>query len=427
MPIPILMPALSPTMTEGTLARWLKKAGDSVKAGDIIAEIETDKATMEVEAVDEGTFGKTLVDEGREGVPVNAPIALLLSDGEEKAELDKFEMPQPKAESGSSAPIPEPQSIDPKPSISSAQRPAAAGRATNGGRIFASPLARRLAAQNGIDLAQVTGSGPRGRIVKIDIENFKPGAMASGGASGASGPVAAPLSGDAPFDLVPHTNMRKIIAERLTLSKQTVPHFYLTVDMEIDRLLEARKQINEGLSADGGGAKISVNDFVIMAAARALIAVPAANAGWSDEGLRSYSRADISVAVAIEGGLITPVIRGANDKTLRQISAEMKQLGAKAKDGKLQPEEYQGGTFSISNLGMFGIREFAAVINPPQGCILAVGAGEQRPVVRDGALEIATVMTCTLSVDHRAVDGAVGSQLLGAFKKFIENPLAMLA
>ncbi len=419
MPIPVLMPALSPTMTDGTLARWLKNAGDPVSAGDIIAEIETDKATMEVEAVDEGTFGRALVEEGSEGVAVNAPIALLLGEGEDAAELDKFEAPQQPASVAPENP-PTPEVATASVTATVAKQPAQKPVVASGGRIFASPLARRLAADQSIDLAQVTGSGPHGRIVKIDIENFVPSAAAGGNAA----PV---FSGDAPFDLVPHTNMRKVIAQRLSQSKQTVPHFYLTVDMEIDRLLEARKQINASLADDGMGAKISVNDFVIMASAKALIAVPAANASWSDDGLRQYTRSDISVAVAIEGGLITPVIRGANAKSLSAISSEMKQLGAKAKDGKLQPEDYQGGTFSISNLGMYGIREFAAVINPPQGCILAVGAGEQRPVVREGTLGIATVMTCTLSVDHRAVDGAVGSEFLVAFKKYMENPLAMLA
>ncbi|MCZ6765281.1 MAG: pyruvate dehydrogenase complex dihydrolipoamide acetyltransferase [Alphaproteobacteria bacterium] len=427
MPIPVLMPALSPTMTDGTLARWLKQAGDPVAAGDVIAEIETDKATMEVEAVDDGTFGKTLVEEGSEGVPVNSPIALLLADGESEADLDKFEVPTvptapmaPAAEkapavpvsaggNGAAAPAPIP-ATGPAPSQTSARPPVAA----TGGRIFASPLARRLAAQKGIDLVQLSGSGPHGRIVKIDIENYQPGVV---------GRAPVSITGDAPFELVPHTNMRKIIATRLTQSKQTVPHFYLTVDMDIGRLLDMRAQVNE-TSADGF--KVSVNDIVIMAAGHALMEVPAANASWSDDGLLQYARADISVAVAIEGGLITPIIRGANAKSLTQISVEMKDLAARAREGRLQPDEYQGGTFSISNLGMYGIREFAAVINPPQGCILAVGAGEERAVVRDGAIGVATLMTCTLSVDHRAVDGAAGSEYLAALKKNIENPVAML-
>jgi pyruvate dehydrogenase E2 component (dihydrolipoamide acetyltransferase) len=436
MPIPILMPALSPTMTDGTLAKWLKQTGDTVVAGDIIAEIETDKATMEVEAVDEGKIGKILIEEGAEAVAINTPIALLLAEGEGEADLENFELPQAAtsatAPQASAEPVPQVSTQSPSngaesptqtPTSAPVAAPVAMAAPSSGERIFASPLARRLAAQQGIDLSSVTGSGPHGRIVKIDIENYTPGSAGIAGSRVAN----VPITGDAPFALQPHTNMRKVIAARLTQSKQTVPHFYLTVDMEIDRLLDARKQINTGLENESGGAKISVNDFVIMAAAKALIDVPAANASWSDEGTRLYSRADVSVAVAIEGGLITPVVRGANQKTLKQISSEMKDLSSRARDGKLQPDEYQGGTISISNLGMFGIREFAAVINPPQGSILAVGTGEQRPVVRDGALAVATVMTCTLSCDHRAVDGAVGSELLVAFKKYIENPLAMLA
>ena len=420
MPIPILMPALSPTMVDGTLARWLKQAGDPVAAGDVIAEIETDKATMEVEAVDEGTMGKILVDEGAEGVPVNTPIALLLADGEAAAELEKFEAPamaqQPTAQASKGSVTPPEAQATPDVPTRPAPAPAPAPVAKEG-RIFASPLARRMAARQGIDLAQVAGSGPHGRVIKIDIENFQPGAAGRG-------PAVVTVTGEAPYELVAHTNMRKVIAERLTLSKQTVPHFYLTMDMEIDRLLDARRQINEGRGE--GEVKISINDFVILAAGRALAQVPAANAGWTDDGLKRFSRADISVAVAIEGGLITPVVRGADLKSLAQISAEMKELGSRAHAGKLLPEDYQGGTFSISNMGMYGVREFAAVINPPQACILAVGAGEQRPVVRDGELELATVMSCTLSVDHRAVDGAIGAEFLGAFKNNIENPVTLL-
>ena len=419
MPITILMPALSPTMTEGNLARWLKSEGDSVSPGDIIAEIETDKATMEIESVDEGVLGKILVAEGAEEIAVNTPIAVLLEEGEDSSALAGFEAaaapaPKPAAAAPSVAPTPEPA-----PAPAPAPQPAATAAA--GERIFASPLARRMAEQQGIDLASLTGSGPKGRIVKADIEAYARGAPAAAPTAAVS---AAPAAGETPFDLLPVNNIRKVVARRLTESKQQVPHFYLTVDCEIDQLLKVRADLNA--RAKDGEFKLSVNDMVIKAAAVALMQVPAANASWSDAGIKQYKQADISVAVAIDDGLITPIVRNANGKGLRTISEEMLDLSARAREGRLAPEEFQGGTFSISNLGMFGVKDFQAVINPPQGCILAVGAGEPRPVVKDGALAIATVMSCTLSVDHRVVDGAIGAQFLAAFKALIEDPLGLL-
>lgn len=412
MPISILMPALSPTMTEGNLAKWHKAVGDSVVAGDVIAEIETDKATMEVEAVEEGTLGRILVDEGTDNVAVNTPIAVILEEGESEADMAGFSAGGP----------PAPTAETPTAPVAPAA-PAAASIGADQGRIVASPLARRMALQLGMDLAKIQGSGPHGRIVRADIEAQQAGGVPTTVAPAAApAPFAPPSAGEPAYDLVPHTTMRKVIAQRLTQSKQTVPHFYLTIDCHIDRLLEIRKELN----ARADDFKLSVNDMIIRAVGLSLRKVPDANASWSDEGVRRYKSADVAVAVAIEGGLITPVVRQADDKGLRDISVEMKGLATKARDGKLMPEEYQGGTFSISNLGMFGIREFAAVINPPQGCILAVGAGEQRPVVKDGALAVATVMTCTLSVDHRVVDGAVGAAFLAAFKALVEDPLTML-
>ena len=431
MPINILMPALSPTMTEGNLARWLKKEGDAVKPGDVIAEIETDKATMEVEAVEEGKLGKILVAEGSQGVKVNDVIAVLLEEGESAGDIKApaAAAPAPKPEAAPKAEAPK---AAPTPAPAPAQKAAAP---SSGARQFASPLARRLAQQHGLDLSRVVGSGPHGRIVKSDIEK----AAAGGGAKAAPAPAAAkgmptapgvpgtPAFGEPQFDLVAHTSMRKTIARRLQESKQFVPHFYLTIDCEIDRLLKAREEINSAAPKEGKGAfKLSVNDLVIKASAVALKQVPAANASWSDDGVKMYKSADISVAVAIPGGLITPIIRNAEDKKLSDISNEMKGLAARAKDGKLKPEDYTGGSFSVSNLGMFGIKDFAAIINPPQGCILSVGAGEQRAVVKNGQLAVATVMSCTLSVDHRVVDGAIGAEFMAAFKKLIENPLSML-
>jgi pyruvate dehydrogenase E2 component (dihydrolipoyllysine-residue acetyltransferase) len=445
MPINILMPALSPTMTEGNLARWLKKEGDAVKSGDVIAEIETDKATMEVEAVDEGKLGKILVPAGAQGVKVNDVIAVLLEEGESPADIKApAAAPAPKAPAPAAASAPSPKgdgaarpeaSKQPAQAAPAAPAPAPAPTGPIGPRIFASPLAKRLAQQHGLDLSRVVGTGPHGRVVKSDIEK----AAATGVAKAAPAPAAAKAPPTAPavpstqgfgepeFDLVPHTMMRKTIARRLQESKQFVPHFYLTIDCEIDGLLKLREQINAGAPKEGKGAfKLSVNDLVIKACAIALKQVPAANASWSDEGVKLYKSSDISVAVAIPNGLITPIIRHAEDKRLSDISNEMKGLAGRAKDGKLKPEEYTGGGFSLSNLGMFGIKDFAAIINPPQGCILAIGAGEQRPVVKNGQLAVATVMSCTLSVDHRVVDGAIGAEFLSAFKKLIENPLAML-
>jgi pyruvate dehydrogenase E2 component (dihydrolipoamide acetyltransferase) len=407
MPISILMPALSPTMTEGNLARWLKQEGDSVAPGDVIAEIETDKATMEVEAVDEGTLGKILVAEGAEEVPVNTPIAVLLEDGEDTSALDGFDTVG--AFGGAEAASSEPEAAPEK-----------------GDRVFATPLARRMADQQVIDITSVVGSGPHGRIVKADIEAYAAGgARSTAAAQGTSGAqIIAGAEGEAEYELIKPSNMRKVIATRMTKSKQQVPHFYLTVDCEIDKLLEARKELNA--RSKDGEFKISVNDMVIKASAAALMEVPRANAGWSDEGIRLYKQADISVAVAIDDGLVTPIVRRAESKGMRCISEEMGDLAARAREGKLMPEEYQGGTFTISNLGMFGVKHFEAVINQPQGAILAVGAGEQRPVVRDGELAVATVMSLTLSVDHRALDGAIGAQFLSVLKGLIENPMGML-
>ena len=412
MPIPILMPALSPTMTEGTLARWLKHEGDTVTPGDVIAEIETDKATMEIESVDEGVLGKILVPDGAEGIAVNTTIGVLLEEGEGADALAEFKPsaapPAPSGQPTAAAPSAEPG----PPAAAPVDKP-------SDGRVIASPLAKRMAAQAGIDLAMLTGSGPNGRIVKADIEAYR-------AKSPAKAPPAKPAalpSIESEYELVPLTTMRRIVARRMAESKQQVPHFYLTMDCEIDAMLDLRRRLND--KADGRY-KLSVNDMVIKAAAIALRRVPAANAAWSDEGIKRYNSVDIAVAVALEDGLITPIVRHADAKGLEAISTETKSLVERARAGKLLPEDYQGGTFSISNLGMYGITEFAAVINPPQGCILAVGAGAQRPVVKDGALAIATVMSCTLSVDHRSVDGAVGARYLAAFKQLVEDPLTML-
>lgn len=425
MPINILMPALSPTMTEGNLARWLKKEGDAVKAGDVLAEIETDKATMEVEAVDEGTLARILVPSGAQGVKVNDVIAILTEEGEDAA-----------AVSAAPAAKPTPAAVAPaaKAEAAPAAKPAAAPAVKSGGRIVASPLAKRIAEQQGIDLSAIAGSGPNGRIVKADLEGApKGGAKPAPAAAGAKAPATAPAIAGTPqfgepdFELVPHTSMRKTIARRLQESKQFVPHFYLTIDCEIDKLLKLREEVNAAAPKEGPGAyKVSVNDFVIKASALALMQVPTANASWSDDGVKMYKSADVSVAVAIPGGLITPILRNAEKKRLTELSAEIKELAGRAKQGKLKPEEYTGGSFSVSNLGMFGIKDFSAIINPPQACILSVGAGEERAVVRKGQLAVANVMTCTLSVDHRVVDGATGAEFLAAFKRLIEQPLGML-
>ena len=444
MPINILMPALSPTMESGNLAKWLVKEGDTVSSGDVIAEIETDKATMEVEAVDEGTIAKILVSEGTADVAVNAVIAVLAEEGEDAG---KIEAP-PAASSAPSKAEPAPESPAPdgkdknsqtrdssaKPEPARAGQPASSANGGAGGKkLFASPLARRLAKEKGLDLSALSGSGPRGRIVKRDIEE----AEAKG--TGKSAPAAAPtgmadsqivkLFEEGSFETVPHDGMRKTIARRLTEAKSTIPHFYLTLDCNLDALLEARAQINSAapVKDDKPAYKVSVNDMVIKALARALIAVPAANATWTSEAMLLHKHADVGVAVSIPGGLITPVIRQADIKPVSVIANEMKDMAARARERKLKPEEYQGGTTAVSNLGMFGIRDFSAVINPPHATILAVGAGELRPVVREGAVTTATIMTVTLSTDHRAVDGALGAQLLQAFKRYIENPVAMLA
>ncbi|MBC07475.1 pyruvate dehydrogenase complex dihydrolipoamide acetyltransferase [Thalassospira sp.] len=438
MPVKVLMPALSPTMTEGTLAKWHVKEGDTVESGDVIAEIETDKATMEVEAVDEGKIGKILVSEGSENVAVNEVIALLLEEDEDESALEGADTSAASTGGGDSAPAASDAKEEKAPAASGGDKPAPAAPVSGGERIKASPLARRIAANEGVELSGVSGSGPRGRIVKRDVEaamSSKPAEKSAGAEdkksdaapAAASAPAASgwnpDLTGLPEYEEIPNSGMRKTIARRLTESKQQVPHFYLTVDCELDNLLATRKQLNEKA---GEGVKISVNDFIIRAVSLALKKVPAANSIWTDKATLQCKKQDISVAVAIEGGLITPVVRDAGSKGLAEISTEMKTLAGKARDGKLMPEDYQGGTFSVSNLGMFGIKEFSAIINPPQGCILAVGAGEQRPVVKDGALAIATVMSCTLSVDHRAVDGAVGAEFMAEFKKLIEDPLSML-
>src|SRR6516164_358089 len=428
MPIEILMPALSPTMTEGNLAKWLKKEGDEVHSGDVLAEIETDKATMEVEAVDDGKIGRILVPEGAQGIKVNEPIALLLGEGEDTSALNKF-----------AKAVPPPAPVAPPPPLESPEPPPAARpkQELGNGRIFASPLARRMAQQAGLDLGAIRGSGPQGRVVKADIEAaLSPGRAAPAPTPPRAGlePRPAPtepglskervaaLAGNPPYTERPLNAMRRVIARRLTESKQTVPHFYLTIDCEIDALLKIRGELN----AKSDAYRISVNDFVIRAAALALRQVPAANASWSDEAILLWDTVDIAVAVALDDGLITPIVKAADRKGLAAIANETKDLVARARAGKLKLEEFQGGTFSISNLGMFGVREFAAVINPPHGGILAVGAGEQRPVAKNGALTVATVMSCTLSCDHRAVDGAVGAQFLAALKKLVEDPLTML-
>ena len=435
MTIEILMPALSPTMEEGTLAKWLVKEGDEVSSGDVIAEIETDKATMEVEAVDEGTVGKIVVAEGTEGVKVNAVIAVLLEDGESAGDIGDT--------SGGDAPAPAPKEDAPA-AEAAAPAPAEPAKAPpapatdKGDRIFASPLARRIAAEKGLDLSQIKGTGPKGRIVKADVEDAKPSAAAKPDAPKAAPPTGAPamvqsasaeqvkkLYGDRKFEEVSLDGMRKTIAARLTEAKQTIPHFYLRRDIELDGLLAFRGQLNKKLEAKG--VKVSVNDFVIKACALALQDVPDCNAAWAGDRVLKFEASDVAVAVAIDGGLITPVIRDAEAKTISKISAEMKDLAARARDRKLAPTEYQGGAFSVSNLGMFGIDNFDAVINPPHGAILAVGAGAKKSVVKDDAVAIATVMSVTLSVDHRVIDGALGAQLLTAIKGYLEEPMSMLA
>jgi pyruvate dehydrogenase E2 component (dihydrolipoamide acetyltransferase) len=443
----ILMPALSPTMTEGTLARWLKKEGEAIRAGDVIAEIETDKATMEVEAVDEGVLGKILVADGTEGVKVNEPIAVLVAEGEAMpagggASTRNTDAPPPAAKPVEPAPSPAAAAAAPTPKAPETPRPAASqgnGRDADGGRIFVSPLARRMALQAGIDLRTLKGSGPNGRIVKADIEAAQHrGAPAETPASAVAPSPLAPPTGEAiaraatrsitaPHRLVPHSSMRKVIARRLSEAKSTIPHFYVSMDIEIDALNTLIAELNAKSPKEGPNAYlITINDMVIKATAAALRRVPTVNASWTDEGMVFYDDVDISVAVAIPDGLITPIIRQADQKGLATISREMKDLAARARAGKLKPEEYQGGGFSISNMGMFGVSEFAAIINPPQAAILAVAAGRKRPVVKSDALAIATVMTCTMAVDHRVVDGALGAQWLREFKRIVEDPLSLL-
>jgi pyruvate dehydrogenase E2 component (dihydrolipoamide acetyltransferase) len=439
----ILMPALSPTMEEGVLAKWHVKVGDIVKAGDVIAEIETDKATMEVEAVDEGEVIEILVPEGTEGVKVNALIARLKDEGGAAAPASKA-TPAGEAPKGADAkPAPAghesgdavatPEGIKSAASVLPGATPTKAPT-TSGERVFSSPLARRLAAQAGLDLASITGTGPHGRVVRRDVE--------AAGKGGAAKPAAAPASAPSPefrkvqslaqmgipdgsYDLIPLDGMKKAIARRMVDSIQQVPHFPLTIDVEIDALLAARAKINALL--EKSGVKVSVNDFVIKASAMALMAVPEANASYSPEGIAMHHNADVAMAVAIDGGLITPIIRKAETKTLSQIAVESKDLAKRARDRKLKPEEFQGGTFSVSNLGMFGIKQFSSIINEPQGAIMSVGAGEQRPVVKNGQLTVATVMTVTVTCDHRVVDGATGARFLQAFKPLIEDPVTMLA
>jgi pyruvate dehydrogenase E2 component (dihydrolipoamide acetyltransferase) len=459
MPTNILMPALSPTMEKGNLAKWLKKEGDKIRSGDVIAEIETDKATMEVEAVDEGTLAKIVVPEGTADVAVNSVIAVLAGEGEdvkaaaagaakasppkaaEKPAASSFETPAARApqDEAKKAPPPAPK-LAPRPeearsAVSKDERPRAGSN-----RIFSSPLARRLAKEAGIDLTRIQGSGPHGRVIARDIDAAKSGkGVAAPGAAPAAMPMPPPatpsdaqiraLYQDGSYDFVPHDTMRKIIAQRLTLSKQTIPHFYLTLDCDIGRLLEARAEINAAApkTQDGQPAyKISVNDFVIKALALALQRVPDANVTWTEGGMLHHHHSDIGVAVAISGGLITPVVRQAESKSLSTISNEMKDYAARARTRHLKPQEYQGGSTAVSNLGMYGIKDFAAVINPPQSSILAVGAGEERAVVRAGKIVPAQIMTVTLSTDHRAVDGARGAELMSAFKALIENPVLMV-
>jgi pyruvate dehydrogenase E2 component (dihydrolipoamide acetyltransferase) len=447
MAVRVLMPALSPTMTEGNLAKWHKKEGEAVSPGDVLAEIETDKATMEVEAVDEGVLGRIVVPDGTQGVQVNAVIAVILEEGEDKSVLDGMNLggaapapaeeakkPAEPAKPKEAAPALAPAAPAPKPAPAPAPAPAVRSGAAE--RIFASPLARRMADQAGLDLAALAGSGPHGRIVKADIEAaIASGAPARAPAAAAAAPAlrvvpTAPAPAAAPgaeYEDVPASNMRRVIARRLVEAKQLVPHFYMTIDCEIDGLLKIRKELN----ARSESHKLSVNDFVIRASALALHKLPNVNASWLEGTIRLYKTVDVSVAVATEEGLVTPIIRNADRKGLLEISEEMRELARRArlptKDKDwLKPEEYQGGTFSISNLGMYGIKHFEAIINPPQSCILAVGAGEQRAVVKDGALAIATIMSVTLSCDHRVVDGAAGAEFLKVFKGLIEDPLTML-
>jgi len=448
MPINILMPALSPTMEKGNLAKWLKKEGDKVKSGDVIAEIETDKATMEVEAVDEGTLAKILVAEGTQDVPVNDVIAVLAGDGEDvkaAAASGGGAKPAPAPAKAEAPPAPKPAAAPaaapaPQPAAAPAPQAAPAAAQANGhGRIFSSPLARRLAKEAGIELGRITGTGPHGRVIARDVAEAKSGkGLKAPAAAPAGAPALAPSMSDkqilalfepGSYDIIPHDGMRRTIAQRLTASVQNVPHFYLTIDCDIGKLLAAREEINAAAPKDKEKKplyKISVNDFVIKAMAVALQKIPNCNVSWSEGGMIKHHHSDVGVAVAMPGGLITPIIRKAETKTLSTISNEMKDFAARARARKLKPEEYQGGTTAVSNLGMYGINHFTAVINPPHATILAVGTSEERPVVRNGKIEIAHIMSVTLSCDHRAIDGALGAELIGAFKSLIENPVMMM-
>ena len=449
MPINILMPALSPTMEKGNLAKWLKKEGEKVKPGDVIAEIETDKATMEVEAVDEGTLAKIVVPEGTADVPVNQLIAVLAAEGEDASAAASAPAPKPAAAPKAAAPAATPAKAEaPKPAATPAPAPAAApASATNGhARTFSSPLARRLAREAGIDLARILGSGPHGRVVARDVEAAKDGkglkAPGSGTSAAPSAAAAAPsiapamsddkvraLFEEGSYEVVPHDNMRRVIAQRLTASTQTIPHFYLTIDCVIDKLMAAREEINASAPKNKEGKpayKLSVNDFVVKALAVALQKVPDANVSWTESGMLKHKHSDVGVAVALPGGLITPIVRHAESKSLSTISNELKDMVSRARARKLKPQEYQGGTTAVSNLGMYGIKDFTAVINPPHATILAAGAGEERAIVRKGQVVAAQVMSVTLSCDHRAVDGALGAELIGAFKALIENPVMMV-
>ncbi|MET0276978.1 MAG: pyruvate dehydrogenase complex dihydrolipoamide acetyltransferase [Pseudorhodoplanes sp.] len=449
MPINILMPALSPTMEKGNLAKWLKKEGDAVKSGDVIAEIETDKATMEVEAVDEGTLAKIMVPEGTADVPVNQVIAVLAGEGEDvkAAASGAKAAPAPAKAAPAAAPEqPRPAPAAPPSAAAPAPKPAIPAaqpvKANGGARIFSSPLARRLAKEAGLDVAGIQGTGPHGRVIARDIDAAKLGkgikpAAASAGAA-APAPTIAPAMGDdkiralyadGSYEVIPHDNMRKVIAQRLTASTQTIPHFYLTIDCNIGKLTAAREEINAQAPKDKDGKpayKLSVNDFVIKALALALQRIPNANVSWTEAGMLKHKHSDIGVAVALPGGLITPIVRNAESKSLSTISNEMKDMAARARGRKLKPEEYQGGTSSVSNLGMYGIKDFTAVINPPHSTILAVGTGEERAIVKNGKVEAAMMMSVTLSCDHRAVDGALGAELIVAFKTLIENPVMMV-
>jgi pyruvate dehydrogenase E2 component (dihydrolipoamide acetyltransferase) len=451
MPINILMPALSPTMEKGNLAKWLKKEGDKVKSGDVIAEIETDKATMEVEAVDEGTIAKILVPEGTQDVAVNDVIAVLAGDGEDvKAAGAAAASAPPKSAPPAQAPAaakpapapaatPAAKAATP-PAAATAPQAAAPAAQTNGhGRIFSSPLARRLAKEAGIELARINGSGPHGRVIARDVEQARSGkGLKAPAAAPAAAPMIAPsmsdqqiraLYEDGSYEVIPHDGMRRTIAQRLTASVQTIPHFYLTMDCNIGLLVEAREQINAAAPKDKDGKpayKLSVNDFVIKALALALQRIPNANVSWTDGGMLKHRHSDVGVAVAMPGGLITPIIRKAETKPVSVISAEMKDFAARARARKLRPEEYQGGTTAVSNLGMYGIKDFTAVINPPHATILAVGTAEERAIVKHGKIEVAQIMSVTMSCDHRAVDGALGAELIGAFKLLIENPVMMV-